>query len=848
MMRTTLLFLFIFGFICFTWELELAVAGGEEFCLACHSRGSDDSGRQMDPNVFDRSVHGGEVGCLECHPVAADGSHQEHTTVTPVDCRQCHEDMGRHGTPQASVRCWDCHGIHDILPASEIESTLHESQLASTCGACHPQQVTGSAAANLLSFRIKGHPKGDLIKRYSKERCLDCHQGKGAHGETVPITGADCYRCHGTDGGVDVVLGSIHGAGNNLWAGITDRLGDLLYWACLMGAFLFFTFGWMKQIYVWRRSVGHLRWDRPWARFSEMIHWVLSHKRFANGSKSGLWHCLIFWGIVLPMAIILITQAVLICFASISGAVSALLDVAGLALVVGVLLALMDRRKTRKLSSNNSDRTIGLLLLIGLIGLSGFAVEGVRLSVTNHGWHWHHPIGGLFSVMLPASAEAVKIIWRIHFLLVLIFMALMPFSLLRHLVTAPINIFFRKRQHPQSLGAINVDSGECFGLGSPQDLSLNGRLDADTCMKCGRCEEICPAFRTHKPLSPTNVMQTLSRRVIRKTGNDSGALLTADELWACTTCGACLQACPVAAEPMVHIVDARRAAVLNNGALPAEVVDMLRKLEVYGAPGGEGQALRKDWLVGTDPAGIAPLGEGDALLWVGCQGAFHPRAQETARALVNLAARAGKPLAILGFEESCCGDPARRLGQEALFQTIAKRNIEKMKAHHIQNIITLCPHCRNVLANEYPLWQGSFGVMTGVEWAVGQLSAGRLKVQRQLGGKGVFHDPCYLARGAKIHAVPHELVNRLWAGGLALPAENREKTFCCGAGGGAMWLHESGERVNCIRAEQLAQCDANAAVTACPFCITMLEDGLGTVQSQPMSVVDLLEALEWASR
>lgn len=843
MKRIKSIIVYIVVITCLTWNPAFAVPIVEETCLACHSAGSDHSDRQIDSRAFEKSVHGSEVGCLECHPAAADDAHQEHTNVTPVNCRQCHESTGYHGTEQTSARCWDCHGTHDIFTSSHVHSRLHTSRLESTCGGCHPQQATGSIGASLLSFRVKGHAKGDLKNNYTTERCLDCHQGAGAHGETQPITTADCFRCHGSDVDVGIILGSIHGGIDNQPGGNDYFFADVLYWACLVCSLLVFTCGWMRLFCFWKRSSGSFRWNHLWERLWGMIHWVVAHKRFGSRKNSGLWHSLIFWGFLLPFGLIFIVQFTSLHMGWFSGVVSALLDVTGLALLVGALLASLDRYKI------NKTRSIGLFLLLGLISLSGFAVEGLRLAITNTSWHWQHPVGGILSMVMPASGKAVKVVWRIHFLIVITFLVLLPFTSLRHLAIAPLNIFFRKRHRPLSLDAIKVDTGVHFGLDTAQDLSRKGFLDAGTCLACGRCEEACPAFRTKKPLSPTTVMQTLSRQVTKKTGNNfPGSLLTAEELWACTTCGACIQACPVAVEPMVHVVDARRAAVLNDGKLPAETADMLRKLEIYGAPGGEGSALRRDWLVGIDPAGIAPLGEGNTLLWVGCQGAFHPRAQDTVRALISLAARAGEPLSLLGYGESCCGDPARRLGQEALFQAMAKRNIEKMQAHHIHNIITLCPHCRNVLGNEYPLWQGVFNVRTGVEWAEELVVSGRLEVRRKLGGNGVYHDPCYLARGAGLYSLPHRLGSQLWTEGLVLPSENGEKTFCCGAGGGAIWLHEIGERINRQRAEQLAQYGADTAVTACPYCLTMLEDGLSGLKPKPMPVVDLVEALEWASR
>ncbi len=837
----------------------LAKANPDQACLQCHRRGGAGGRRPIDPRTLSASVHGGQVGCLQCHPTAKNKSHQHRKTVAPVDCRQCHQQQNRHGRGAGKpARCWSCHGAHDIFAVQDPRSTLNPAHLVRTCGQCHPREAgRGGLLAAILSFRIRGHGKASLSEVTTERRCLACHQGAAAHGETRPITSAACYKCHGRKVGGAIILGSLHGVPGDGSGRPTPIGGDLIYLTGLLVGLGLFAWGWWRRVSLWRLGKPESRRDRPWRRLKGLGARALGRGWLLLRRRTGVGHVLVFWGVLLPLGVIIVTQVAFTLPRPLAQAVSALLDLAGLGLIVGVGLALAGRAGRADLKSRPDRAGTAVLILLGLIGLSGFIVEGMRLSVLGAGWGWDHPVGGLVGALLPASGLGAKVAWRVHFLLVLALVAMMPFTRLRHLILAPLNVYFRPLGPPLALRTIPVDQPRRFGVSTALDLTWKGLLDAEACVSCARCQEACPAFQTDKPLSPMVVMDKIltdarARRATRPAGEErpilAGRAVTPAEIWACTTCGACQEACPISITPLAKIIGMRRALVLNRGELPDDAVGLMRNLELYGDPSGLGPARRLDWLAGLDGLDLVNPESADCLIWVGCQGAFHPRGRQVTLALLRLAERAGRSVSLLGHEEQCCGDPARRLGEEALFQDLARRNIDRLHDRGVTKIVTACPHCRNVLSHEYPDLGGNFMVQSGLEWSLELVESGLLTINRKLSLRTVFHDPCYLARGAGVIESPRRLLRAVSdAEPLELP-QSREQTFCCGAGGGLMWLHESGRRINQHRAEQCLASRPELVATACPYCVAMLEDGLSGPDRQTPSVVDVLELLERATR
>lgn len=844
---------------CLTGPGVQAMEKQSQDCLSCHKPGSTGSKLAIDHQALAASVHGGQLDCLECHPDAEDPAHRLRKEPRPVNCLACHQEQTEgHGSKEDTVRCWQCHGKHAIFSAENQLSSLHASNLAATCGKCHQEQALMEGfGAGLLSFRLRGHGKVDLAAGHQLENCLNCHQGKAAHGENQPINQAHCYLCHNSQGAGNWVMGSLHGSSSAMERRPLLAFGNALYLLIIIGALALFCWGWWRRLSLWAKGVNENRGDSPGRRLWGAVSRIVTQRKLLRRKTMGLGHWLLICGVALPVTIVILTQAVFTLPPLVAGMLSALIDLAGLGLLIGVFLAVRARRGRIAPENSPDKHGMAILLLLGLIVVSGFALEGTRLAMVGASWSWQHPLGGIMASIMPASALGVKLLWRLHFCLVMALVALTPFSNLRHALIAPLNLYFRNLGKPLALKSEEVGSGNRFGVENSFDLSWKGLLDADVCVSCGRCAEACPAQITGKPLSPMTVMEKIlgdaeARRSAGLAANGrpplAGGLVAPEEIWACTTCGACQEACLLAIEQLPKIVDMRRALTLNHGDLPPEAATVLRNLEVYGDPGGLGQAGRGDWLAGMEREALCDAGEADCLIWLGCAGAFQPRGQEAARALLQIAGRSGRRVALLEQGEMCCGDPARRLGQEALFQDIARRNIALLNQMEIKEIVTLCPHCLNSLANEYQELGGDFKVSAGVAWTLDLFQDGSLKIKRKIPSRVVYHDPCYLARGAGLDEQPRMLLKALLGAAPLEPEQHGKEGFCCGAGGGGMWLHESGERINQHRAKQCLATGAELVATACPYCIAMLEDGLGAETEKAPAVADLLELTERATR
>ena len=829
-------------------------------CLRCHLRGSPESQRQIDLASLKASVHWGEVGCAECHPGAKDKAHDWNVTVTPVNCRRCHDQEIRHGLKSGKpARCWDCHGGHDVFPSSDARSRLHTDCLVGTCGVCHANESeAGSVPASLFSFRVKGHGKGDLSQSYSPDRCLACHRPETAHRVSEQERTQGCRSCHNPETKPTALLGTFHGTSGGARAlSSPGQRGDAVYLGLVVVLAAVFVIGWIMRIRIWLSGGAARRWDQPGKRVFGWIESVVGQRKVFDRKMAGIGHYLIFLGVGVPIFMVVVAQFRPALGSSPARMVSLLLDLLGLGLLAGLAMVLVRRIWRPSDLPAKGPAEISALVLLVVVLVTGFLTEGFRLATAPGGEFGWSPVGGILAMALPSSVWLTAVTWRLHLLLALTFLAVLSWTRLRHLVTAPLNIFFRDLGPMGRLEPVPVAAGERFGVSQATDLTWKDILDTDSCVDCGRCTDVCPAYATGKPLSPMKVIQDFradAEARCRPVGDKSASIdpvhgrISPDEAWACATCYACRNVCPVYVDHVDKLVGLRRALVMDQGRAPGEAIRVLRNLEVYGDPAGYGQALRREWAHGQPRKVLSEEPSGRLLFWVGCQAAFHPRAKEIAQSVVNVAARAEIPLAFLGNDEMCCGDPARRLGDEALFQGIARQNIQCFEAHGINEIVTLCPHCLNTLAHEYADFGARIRVAHVVEWAAGLLDSGRLKPKRSLELACVFHDPCYFSRVNGLADCARALAGAVHGLQLQDPANCREQTFCCGAGGGHMWLHEGGTRINRVRAEQLLQTPADLVSTACPYCVTMLEDGLNEVSARPVKVLDLLEILDKVTR
>lgn len=403
---------------------------------------------------------------------------------------------------------------------------------------------------------------------------------------------------------------------------------------------------------------------------------------------------------------------------------------------------------------------------------------------------------------------------------------------------------------PFTLEAMDdLDEDTTLGVGSAADFTWKALLDFATCTECGRCQDLCPAWNTGKPLSPKTLITTLrdhTASVLPATEEDGGStepdvftaasllmpdVVSEDVLWSCTTCGACVDQCPVDIEHLDHVIGLRRYQVLMESAFPREFAGMFRSLESKGNPWGQAPRKRMEWAkdlpfevpqAGID---IESLGEVEYLLWVGCAGSFDNRAKKTTQALAELLHTAGVSFAVLGEGESCTGDPARRAGNEVLFQMLAAQNIEILNELEATKIVVSCAHCFNAIGREYPEFGGHYEVVHHTQLLNRLVREGKLRLAPPPAGTVTYHDPCYLGRHNQIYAPPRELLDAMGLDVKEMP-RNRAQAMCCGAGGAHAWMEEKiGSRISEVRAGEAAATGAETVATACPFCTQMLADG-----------------------
>ena len=428
-----------------------------------------------------------------------------------------------------------------------------------------------------------------------------------------------------------------------------------------------------------------------------------------------------------------------------------------------------------------------------------------------------------------------------------------------HLVAAPISFFTRSLE---ARGALNtptdLETAERFGASRIQDFNWRELLDGYSCAVCGRCTDNCPANISGKILSPMHIVENMKEHVLETgpsvlKGEDEqdekpliGRWIEEEALWDCLTCGACVRECPVGVEHIDSIVDMRRFLVMEQAEMPETAMNALLSMEQRGHPWRGTTYTRTDWAEGLDVKTLAEHPEAEVLFWVGCTAALEQRSQSVARSMASVLKRAGVDFAILGPEETCTGDPARRMGNEYLYQIMAQQNIETMKGYNVERVVTICPHCFNTIKNEYPHLGGEFVVQHYSEFVVELIEQGRIRPLVTIDAEVAYHDSCYLGRHNGIYDAPRQIADAIPGVKLVEMERRRERGFCCGAGGGHMWIEESrGTRVNHVRTGHFLDTDADTVGVSCPFCLQMFEEGIGSKEAQDSRrAKDLLEMLD----
>ncbi len=501
---------------------------------------------------------------------------------------------------------------------------------------------------------------------------------------------------------------------------------------------------------------------------------------------------------------------------------------------------------------------VGLFIMLHV----GGRFVGASFHIAQQGKDAAQPFATWFASIwsgMPHSQLIVgeHISWWFALGLILAFVPYFPYSKHAHLFMGPLNHMLPDNR-PYRGGVKPIDfedeSLEQYGAGNLEHLTQDSILDGYACIMCNRCQDYCPAYQTGKQLSPAAI-EVNKRYYFNDKGDEfiagaevplKGLLLTDDALWACTTCNFCTYACPVGNEPLVDIIRMRQDRVMMEGDFPKEANPAFKNLEINFNPWAYNPQDRANWAEGLNIKTMAEDPNGEYLFWVGCAGSFDPRYQKVSKAFAQLMQKAGVDFRILGTEEKCNGDTARRMGNEYLAQTLMQENIDKLNGYGVKKIVTACPHCFNSLKNDYPQLGGKFEVIHHSELLDNLIDAGKLKLKEKGEQKKVtYHDSCYLGRYNNVFDAPRETVSKIGGIEIVEMERSRETGFCCGAGGGRMFLEETeGQRINENRAEEAIGTGADTIASACPFCMTMLTDGVKTLgKNGEVEVRDIAEIL-----
>ena len=585
---------------------------------------------------------------------------------------------------------------------------------------------------------------------------------------------------------------------------------------------------------------------------------VVGQSKLLQRLLPGLMHAAIFWGflVLFPTIVIAMIGAVdrhaTLPWLGAQGWYAFLVDLFALLVLIGVITAFVIRkvqRPARFAGSHLAEADLILGLIAGIV-ITLFLWHSSQIALGLNDYPASRaPISNALSVVVAPVAPWLErvAVWA-HVLIILSFLVYLPYSKHLHIAVAAVNVYFGRTRARGRLEKVDFEKPEAevrFGSARAADMTWKQMLDTISCTECGRCQEVCPAYNTDKPLSPKLLMMNMRDHLLAR--SDAPIVPNAvidDVVWDCVTCGACVRECPVSIEHIDHVIDLRRNLVMVESRFPEEAGTMLRDIDRTSNPWGKPQADRAQW---ADGLGVRVLQPGEpapeVLFWVGCAPAFDERARRSAVSTAKLMQEAGVDFAILGPRESCTGDPARRMGDEYTFQRLAGENVATLNGAGVKKIVTTCPHCFNTLGNEYPDFGGTYEVVHHTEFLAGLVREGKLWPAAS-DRKITYHDSCYLARHNDVRAQPRELVDAV---GVAVEMpRNRERTFCCGAGGARMWMEEKrGRPINQERVREAAATGAETLAVACPFCTVMLDDGVRETGAK-LQVFDLATLLHEA--
>ncbi len=519
-------------------------------------------------------------------------------------------------------------------------------------------------------------------------------------------------------------------------------------------------------------------------------------------------------------------------------------DFFSIAVILAVIFFVIKRYVVRKSSyTYGTSESLYIYTLLVTVTLTFLFYEGASIA-------YHSDkvsvafVGKMVAEWLPSSWMLVKISWWIHIINVFVFILYVPRSKYMHMFMGPTNIIFKSERSTSYLKTVDLETAESFGVTSYQDMTWKDLLDGFACVDCGRCTEHCPAAQTGKDLSPKNIITKMRDDLLvegTKKLKDSeyqipplmDRVFTDSEIWSCTTCGSCMEVCPVLNEHIPKIIGMRQSRVLMEAKFPEVFNQFFRNLETNSNPWGFGSSSREEWTEGIEVKKAVDNSDADVLFWVGCAGSFDDRNKKVTQAMISVLNKADVNYAVLGNEEKCCGDPARRAGNEYLFQMMASENIETLKRYKFKKIVMTCPHGLNLFKNEYD----DISKLIGAEFEMPDvvhhsqfieelISNGKISINHKNSKDVTFHDPCYLGRHNGIYEAPRNVIKKT---GMTIKEMKNSKSnsFCCGGGGSLMWAEETqGERINHVRTDEIIKSGTDTVCTSCPFCANMLTDGI----------------------
>ncbi len=636
---------------------------------------------------------------------------------------------------------------------------------------------------------------------------------------------------------------------------------------------ILFAFGFWQHYKLWRLGQADDRSGHWFTRLKSTLAVSVVNIRILSWSElyPGIMHVLIFGGtalLILGKVVRLFSYLVeltnppqsVFLYASWTSEIGAVL------IIIGGCMAIYRRYivKPSRLDTKPEDTLV--YIWIFLILLTGFMAKGYRIAtsdVSPTDWAMWSPVGYLFSHAFPTFITEAKneiLVWHralIHAIpaFILVGYIWVNRSRLQHILLAPLNVFFRSLKPKGALTPIDFETTETFGASEIEHFTWKQLMDLDACTRCGRCQDACPANFSGKALNPKQVIQDLKDHLyevypipiigkpIESRKDMVTEVITEEVIWDCTTCRACQQVCPIYIEHVDKIVDMRRNLAMERSQFPESAQDALKSLGARGHPWRGTTATRTDWADGLEVKVLAEDSDIDILYWVGCTAALEDRNMKVAIATAKILQAAGINFGILGAEETCCGDPARRMGDEYLFQTLCQKNIELLKGYNIKKILTSCPHCFNILKNEYPQFDGNFEVIHHTQFIANLIREGKLKLGGLGSKKVAYHDSCYLGRYNDIYQEPREILKAISGANRVELPRSGSRSFCCGGGGGHMWMEEEPDkRVNVRRVEEIINAEVDLVATACPYCLTMFEDGLKAKEAEEsIKAMDLSE-------